>query len=80
MNYHAFVSYSHSDCGTIAPAIQNAIENIGKPWYQLKRNLNVFRDETNLGANPNLWGNIENAIENSENFILLASPDVVVKS
>lgn len=74
MKYDAFISYSHSDCGTIAPAIQKAIENIGKPWYQLKRNLNVFRDETNLGANPHLWENIEAALGNSGNFILLASP------
>ncbi|KFE97351.1 hypothetical protein IX39_20365 [Chryseobacterium formosense] len=74
MKYDAFISYSHSDCGTIAPAIQKAIENIGKPWYKLSRNLNVFRDETNLGANPHLWENIEKALENSENFILLASP------
>lgn len=72
--YDAFISYSHSDCGTIAPAIQKAIENIGKPWYQLKRNLNVFRDETNLGANPHLWENIEKALQDSDNFILLASP------
>lgn len=74
MKYDAFISYSHSDCGTIAPAIQKAIENIGKPWCQIKRSLNIFRDETNLGANPHLWENIENALEESKNFILLASP------
>lgn len=74
MKYDAFISYSHSDCGTIAPAIQKAIENIGKPWYKLSRNLNVFRDETNLGANPHLWENIEKALDDSKNFILLASP------
>ncbi|MDR2234696.1 MAG: toll/interleukin-1 receptor domain-containing protein [Chryseobacterium sp.] len=74
MKYNAFISYSHSDCSAIAPAIQYAIENIGKPWYKLKRNLNVFRDETNLGANPHFWENIENALNNSDNFVLLASP------
>ena len=74
MNYDAFISYSHADCGNIAPAIQRALENIGKPWYRLKRNLNVFRDETNLTASPKLWNSIISALDNSENLIILASP------
>jgi hypothetical protein len=72
--YHAFISYSHTDCGNIAPAIQKAIENIGKPWYKFARNLTVFRDETNLAASPQLWDSIQDALEHSEYFILLASP------
>ena len=73
--YNAFISYSHSDCGTIAPHVQRAIENIGKPWYWIgKKRLNVFRDETNLSANPGLWDSIEDALQNAECFILLASP------
>ncbi len=74
MHFDAFISYSHSDCGNLAPSIQKAIENLGKPWYMLKRNLTVFRDETNLSASPELWNSIINAIDNSENLILLASP------
>lgn len=74
MKYDAFISYSHSDCGNIAPAIQRALENIGKPWYQLKRNLNIFRDETNLTASPELWNSIVTELDNSDNLILLASP------
>ncbi len=70
----AFISYSHADCGHIAPIIQKGIENIGKPWYRLKRNLNVFRDETNLTASPGLWPAIETALVQSRYFILLASP------
>lgn len=73
--YDAFISYSHSDCGLIAPEIQKAVENIGKPWYGFnKRNLTVFRDETNLSANPELWNNIKSALERSKHLILLASP------
>lgn len=75
MKYDAFISYSHSDCGSIAPAVQNAIENIGKPWHKLGRNLNVFRDKTNLAANPDLWHKIENSLDESKTFILLASPE-----
>lgn len=74
MRYNAFISYSHKDCGSIAPAIQKALENIGKPWYRLKRNLTVFRDETNLAASPELWNSIVTALDNSDNLILLASP------
>ena len=74
MKYDAFISYSHADCGNIAPSIQRALENIGKPWYRLKRNLTVFRDETNLSASPELWNSIANALDNSNNLILLASP------
>jgi hypothetical protein len=74
MRYNAFISYSHADCGNIAAAIQKALENIGKPWYRLKRNLTVFRDETNLAASPELWNSIVTAIDNADNLILLASP------
>lgn len=72
--YNAFISYSHSDSGSIAPAIQRGIENIGKSWYKIGRNLNVFRDETNLTASPELWSNIEKALLDSGYFILFASP------
>jgi len=74
LKYDAFISYSHADCGNIAPAIQRGIENIGKPWYKLGRRLNIFRDETNLTASPELWPNIERALLNSDYFILFASP------
>lgn len=74
-HYNAFISYSHSDCETIAPHIQKAIENIGKPWYWIgKKRLSVFRDETDLSVNPGLWDAIVTALRNSDYFILLASP------
>lgn len=72
--FDAFISYSHKDCGSIAPAIQNGIQTIGRPWYQLRRNLNVFRDETNLNVTPELWTKITEALDNSKYFILFASP------
>lgn len=72
--FDAFISYSHKDCGSIAAAIQNGIQTIGRPWYQLKRNLNVFRDETNLNVTPELWTKITEALDNSQYFILFASP------
>ena len=72
--FDAFISYSHQDCGVIAPQIQTAIENIGRPWYRIRRLRNVFRDETNLTAAPELWPNIQQALMTSNYFILFASP------
>ena len=37
--------------------------------------LRVFRDKTSLSLTPALWRSIENALSNSEYFILMASPD-----
>jgi WD40 repeat protein len=36
--------------------------------------LRVFRDDASLSANPDLWGSIVRALDDSEYFILLASP------
>ncbi len=36
--------------------------------------MRVFRDDANLDANPDLWGNIAAAIEASSTVVLLASP------
>ena len=71
--YNAFLSYSHSADGKLAPAIQSSLEKFGKPWYKL-RNLNVFRDESSLHASPHLWENIKTALDQSEYLIYLASP------
>lgn len=77
-HYNAFISYSHHDCRKIAPKIQGAIENIGKPWYWIgRKNLNLFRDDTDISANPELWKSIVNALSNSDYLILLASPSTV---
>jgi TIR domain len=75
MIYDGFISYSHKDCGDLAPVIQKAIENIGKPWYKAGHSLNIYRDKTDLSATPGLWTTIENAIGESRFFILLASPE-----
>ena len=73
MTYNAFISYSHAADGRLAPALQSALQQFAKPWYKL-RALRVFRDQTNLSANPGLWTTIEQALGDSQYFILLASP------
>jgi WD40 repeat protein len=72
--YDAFISYSHAADGRLAPALQSGLQRLAKPWYRL-RALRVFRDETGLSTNPHLWSSIVAALDMSEWFVLLASPE-----
>jgi WD40 repeat protein len=76
MAFDAFISYSHAADGRLAPALQRTIQRLAKPWYRA-RALRVFRDESALSANPHLWSSIQTALDESEWFVLLASPDAV---
>src|SRR4051812_571336 len=71
--YKAFISYSHAADGKLAPALQAGLQQFAKPWYRL-RTMRVFRDETGLAVTPELWDSIQRAMEQSEFFILLVSP------
>jgi hypothetical protein len=70
-DFDAFISFSHAADGRLAPALQAALQSIGKPWYR-RRALRIFRDTTTLSASPELWPTIERALERSRHFILLA--------
>jgi tetratricopeptide (TPR) repeat protein len=72
--YDAFISYSHEKDKPIAAALQSAVQKLGKPWYR-RRALRLFRDDTSLSATPHLWPSIEQALNQSRYFILLASPE-----
>jgi WD40 repeat protein len=73
-SYDAFLSYSHADESHVVEALQHALRLIGKPWYR-RQALRVFRDQTNLSANPRLWSSISETLDRSEWFVLLASPE-----
>lgn len=73
MTYDAFISYSHAADDHLAPALQDGMQRLGKPWYR-RRALHVFRDETGLSTNPHLWSSIEAALDASSWFVLFASP------
>lgn len=73
MLHDAFISYSHSSDGRIAPALQSALHHFAKPWWR-RRAISVFRDETNLAVHPDLFGTITEKLSQSGYFILLASP------
>ena len=74
MRYDAFISYSHSADGRLAPAVQSGLQRLARPWHR-RRALHVFRDETGLTVNPHLWESIAQAMRDSRFFVLLASPD-----
>jgi len=71
--YDAFISYSHQLDKELAIRLQRNLERFAKPWYRV-RAIRVFRDDASLSASPNLWASIQAALETSEWFILLASP------
>ena len=51
--YDAFLSDSHQD-QAVAAGIQKGLHHIGRRVGQLNA-LHVFRESTDLSANPNLW-------------------------
>ena len=72
--YKAFISYSHAADNKLAPALQAALHNFAKPFYQL-RAIRVFRDASTLRLTDKLWPEIQKSLNESEFFILMASPD-----
>ena len=60
-SYDAFLSYNHAD-GLVAAGIQKGLHRIGRRMGQLNA-LRVFRDSTDLAANPDLWGKVTDALD-----------------
>jgi hypothetical protein len=77
--YAAFMSYSRTADGELAPALQQALQRFAKPWNK-QRALRVFRDDANMSANPDLWSNIQRALDEAEFFMLLASPEAATST
>jgi WD40 repeat protein len=71
--YDAFISYSHAADSRLAPALQRGLQRLTRAWYQ-RQALRIFRDQTSLAANPDLYATIERALRESRHFVLLASP------
>ena len=66
------MSYAHRD-KDVTSAIQKGLHQIGRRVGQL-RALRVFRDDTNLTANPDLWAKITEALDGSRFMIVVLSP------
>lgn len=71
--YDAFVSYSHSADGELAPRLRLALERLAKPWYR-RRALAVYLDSAGMEVTPALWRTITAALDSSGHLILLCSP------
>src|SRR6476469_5726793 len=65
VRYEAFISYSHGATGEMARAMQRFLQSYAKPWWR-RRSMDVFRDETDLSANPALWESIVAALSVSD--------------
>ena len=74
MGFDGFISYSHAADGRLAPAVQRGLHRLAKPWHR-RRALWIFRDQTGLAVTPGLWTSIQAALDGSEYFVLLASPE-----
>ncbi|MEJ2887883.1 toll/interleukin-1 receptor domain-containing protein [Actinomycetospora aeridis] len=72
LEFDAFFSYSHDD-GAVARTLQRELERFGRRWYQARR-LRIFRDDTAMSANPDLWRSIVEGMRRSRRLVLLASP------
>ena len=71
--YDAFISYSHAGERALAIEIQDALKRFDLPWYQ-RRALEIFRDDTALSVEPELWPSITANLDRSTWFVLIASP------
>ncbi|WP_052864187.1 WD40 domain-containing protein [Streptomyces niger] len=69
--YDAFISYSRAADGELARGLQHGLHAFAKPWYRL-RALRVFRDEGSLAASSQLWSSLQEAMDASRFFVLLA--------
>jgi len=79
--YFAFISYRQAAPDKVEAAwLQTALETYDIPSRlatRLKRKPRlgkIFRDSEELAATPDLWGQIVEALERSENLIVLCSP------
>ena len=71
--FKAFISYNHASDREFAPTLRHNLMTINKPWFR-RRAMRVFLDEATMPASPGLWSEVQRALDESEYFILLASP------
>jgi WD40 repeat protein len=74
VRYDAFMSYNHGADAELAAAVERGLQRLAKPWYKL-RALSVFRDLSDTGLNPSLWGTVQRQLDQSRWLILMACPE-----
>lgn len=78
--FDGFISYSHAADEALASALRRALQRFANPWSPISlsnrvRALRIFRDQSALSPNAELWPTIERALRDSDWLILLASVD-----
>lgn len=71
--YDAFISYAHGD-NAVARKLHQGLERIGRPRGAAKA-ARIFRDTTDLTANPDLWDTIKQALDSSRFLVVVLSPE-----
>jgi hypothetical protein len=74
IKHDAFISYNHSADNALAKALEASMEKLAKPLLSL-RAFDVFRDETGLAANPDLWAGILHHLNGAKWLVVLACPE-----
>lgn len=73
--FEAFISYKHGSASLFAGRLEQALKTYAKPL--LKWPIRIFRDERHLVPGSDLPKLIKNALDVSQFFVLLASPEAV---
>jgi WD40 repeat protein len=71
--YDVFVSYAHEDA-RLAERLRWGLLRLGRPFWRTSPRLRVFLDKATMSASSALWPSICRALDDSEWFVLLASP------
>jgi hypothetical protein len=74
INPDAFISYNHPLDHALAKALEEGMERLAKPLLAL-RAIDIFRDETALSADPDLWARIVDHLSGTAWLVVLACPD-----
>ena len=75
MAYDGFISYSHAADGELAPALQSGLTEAREALVPTPGLARLPRRDRALSTNPHLWTSITEALDESEWFVLLASPE-----
>ncbi len=73
-NYDAFISYSHSADGVLAPKIRDGLQKLAKPWNK-RRALNIFLDQASLEVSSGLKESLHAKLDGTDWLVLLLSED-----
>ncbi len=73
-SHDAFISYSHAVDGRLAPALEQGLERLARPWNRLHA-IAVFRDHSDLSLADHLWATISGHLDRSRYLVLLACPE-----